>query len=132
MPWAHAIELILHVVENEVDDRHELFGHLGVAVFGNGVVIIAACPQAGIAAPIVGDDQRSRHNGAFDVVCSIPSMSKRTRFPMARLARPGGCFGGAVINFLAVQLGSDLQAGVPFYGAPQNRRMCPGSSPRSC
>ena len=61
-----AIEPILHVVEDEVDDRHELFGHLGVVAFGNDVVIIAACPQAAIAAPIVGDDQRPRHNGAFD------------------------------------------------------------------
>ena len=59
MLWAHAvvdaIEPILHVVEDEVDDRHELSAHLGVAAFGNGMVIIAACPQAAIAAPIVGD-----------------------------------------------------------------------------
>ena len=61
-----AIEPILQVAEDEVDDRHELFGHLGVAAFGNGVVIIAACPQAAIATPIVGDDQRPRHNGALD------------------------------------------------------------------
>ena len=56
MLWAHAmvdaIEPILHVIEDEVDDRHELFGRLGGVAFGNGVVIIAACPQAGIAAPI--------------------------------------------------------------------------------
>ena len=67
MLWAHAmvdaIEPILHVVEDEVEDRHELFGHLGVAAFGNGVAIIAACPQAAIAAPIVGDDQRPRITG---------------------------------------------------------------------
>ena len=61
-----AIEPILQVAEDEVDDRHELFGHLGVAAFGNGVVIMAACPQAAIATPIVGDDQRPRHNRALD------------------------------------------------------------------
>jgi carboxymethylenebutenolidase len=30
----------------------------------------------------------------------------------------GFCFGGSVVNMLAVRLGSDLAAGVPFYGAP--------------
>ncbi|HLJ55238.1 MAG TPA: dienelactone hydrolase family protein [Chthonomonadaceae bacterium] len=29
----------------------------------------------------------------------------------------GFCFGGGVVNMLAVRLGSDLAAGVPFYGA---------------
>ena len=43
MLCAHAMvdatEPILQVAEDEVDDRHELFGHLGVAAFGNRVVI---------------------------------------------------------------------------------------------
>ena len=34
-----------------------------------------------------------------------------------KLGATGFCFGGGVVNFLAVQMGSDLQAGVPFYGA---------------
>jgi carboxymethylenebutenolidase len=33
-----------------------------------------------------------------------------------RLGAVGFCFGGGVVNNLAVQLGPDLQAGVPFYG----------------
>jgi len=33
-----------------------------------------------------------------------------------RLGAVGFCFGGGVVNNLAVQLGADLQAGVPFYG----------------
>jgi carboxymethylenebutenolidase len=33
-----------------------------------------------------------------------------------RLGATGFCFGGGVVNNLAVQLGADLQAGVPFYG----------------
>jgi len=38
-----------------------------------------------------------------------------------KLGATGFCFGGAVINYLAVQLGSDLQAGVPFYSrAPKS------------
>ena len=38
-----------------------------------------------------------------------------------KLGATGFCFGGAVINYLAVELGADLQAGVPFYGrAPKS------------
>lgn len=33
------------------------------------------------------------------------------------LGATGFCFGGGVVNFLAVQMGEDLKAGVPFYGA---------------
>jgi carboxymethylenebutenolidase len=34
-----------------------------------------------------------------------------------RLGAVGFCFGGGVVNQLAVRMGSDLAAGVPFYGA---------------
>jgi carboxymethylenebutenolidase len=34
-----------------------------------------------------------------------------------KLGATGFCFGGGVVNFLATTMGSDLQAGVPFYGA---------------
>jgi len=34
-----------------------------------------------------------------------------------RLGAVGFCWGGGVTNFLAVEMGSDLSAGVPFYGA---------------
>jgi carboxymethylenebutenolidase len=34
-----------------------------------------------------------------------------------KLGATGFCWGGGITNFLAVTLGSDLQAGVPFYGA---------------
>ncbi len=33
-----------------------------------------------------------------------------------KLGAPGFCWGGGVTSFLAVRLGSDLHAGVPFYG----------------
>jgi carboxymethylenebutenolidase len=33
-----------------------------------------------------------------------------------KLGATGFCFGGGLVNFLAVQMGSDLNAGVPFYG----------------
>lgn len=34
-----------------------------------------------------------------------------------KLGATGFCFGGGIINYLAVTLGADLNAGVPFYGA---------------
>jgi len=34
-----------------------------------------------------------------------------------KLGAIGFCFGGGVVNLLAVRMGSDLAAGVPFYGA---------------
>lgn len=37
-----------------------------------------------------------------------------------KLGVTGFCWGGAVTNFLAVMLGSDLKAGVPFYGRAPN------------
>lgn len=35
-----------------------------------------------------------------------------------KLGAIGFCFGGSTVNQLAVKLGADLAAGVPFYGAP--------------
>jgi carboxymethylenebutenolidase len=35
-----------------------------------------------------------------------------------KIAAIGFCFGGGVVNNLAVRLGADLAAGAPFYGAP--------------
>ena len=35
-----------------------------------------------------------------------------------KLGAVGFCFGGGVVNQLAVRMGATLRAGVPFYGAP--------------
>ena len=61
-----AVEPGLQIGEDEMNHRHELFGHFGVAAFGNRMVVVAPLAQAGIAAPIVGDDQRARHDGTLD------------------------------------------------------------------
>ncbi len=42
---------------------------------------------------------------------------KTHRLSTGRLGVTGFCRGGSTVNFLAVALGGDLQAGVPFYGA---------------
>jgi carboxymethylenebutenolidase len=41
---------------------------------------------------------------------------KKHKLSTGKLGATGFCFGGYVINYLAVNLGSDLNAGVPFYG----------------
>lgn len=42
---------------------------------------------------------------------------KSHKLSNGKLGVTGFCWGGSTVNFLAVMLGSDLQAGVPFYGA---------------
>ena len=37
-----------------------------------------------------------------------------------KLGAVGFCFGGGIVNQLAVRMGPDLAAGVPFYGAQPN------------
>ena len=46
---------------------------------------------------------------------------KAHKLSNGKLGATGFCFGGAVINYLAVNLGADLNAGAPFYGrAPKS------------
>ncbi len=42
---------------------------------------------------------------------------KAHRLSNGRLGATGFCWGGGTVNWLATQLGADLRAGVPFYGA---------------
>jgi carboxymethylenebutenolidase len=42
---------------------------------------------------------------------------KTHRLSTGKLGGTGFCWGGSTVNFLAVTLGADLQAGAPFYGA---------------
>tara|TARA_Y100001936_G_scaffold254032_1_gene323830 strand:+ start:26966 stop:27604 length:639 start_codon:yes stop_codon:yes gene_type:complete len=41
---------------------------------------------------------------------------KKHALSNGKLGATGFCFGGGVVNYLAVQMGSDLQAGAPYYG----------------
>ena len=65
-PVMNANQPRLEIREDEMDDRQELLGHLGIPAFSNGVVIIAALAQVGITAPVVRDDQRPRSDHAID------------------------------------------------------------------
>ena len=42
---------------------------------------------------------------------------KSHKLSSGKLGATGFCWGGSAVNFLAVTMGGDLQAGVPFYGA---------------
>ena len=61
-----AVEPGFQVTEDEVDNRQELFCDLGVAAFGNGVMIVAELSEATITAPVIADDQCARHDRALD------------------------------------------------------------------
>ncbi|MDH3319812.1 MAG: dienelactone hydrolase family protein [Betaproteobacteria bacterium] len=68
------------------------------------------------------DDGRSLQ-ASLDQAKLLRDMENSARFLKAhrlstgKLGATGFCWGGGVVNHLAVTLGADLQAGVPFYGA---------------
>ena len=62
----YTVKPALQVAEYEVGDRQELLGNVRIAAFGYGVVVVASCPEAIIAAPVVGNDQRAGRDGALD------------------------------------------------------------------
>jgi len=45
------------------------------------------------------------------------TLLKANKLSNGKLGVTGFCWGGSTVNFLAVTLGTDLHAGVPFYGA---------------
>ena len=65
-PVMDAVDPGLQVGEDQVDDRQEFLCDLRVSAFGDRVVVESALAKAGIAAPVVGDDQRSGSDGVFD------------------------------------------------------------------
>jgi carboxymethylenebutenolidase len=68
------------------------------------------------------DDGRSLQAG-LDQAKLLLDMANSARFlkthrsSSGKLGATGFCWGGGAVNHLAVTLGADLQAGVPFYGA---------------
>jgi carboxymethylenebutenolidase len=68
------------------------------------------------------DDGRTLQSG-LDQVKLRQDLVNSARFlkthalSTGKLGATGFCFGGGVVNYLAVTLGADLAAGVPFYGA---------------
>ncbi|MEE8624864.1 MAG: dienelactone hydrolase family protein [Acidiferrobacterales bacterium] len=62
--------------------------------------------------------QRSLDRGKIrvDMLNSAKYLKSHT-LSNGKLGATGFCFGGGVINFLAVKMGSNLNAGAPFYGS---------------
>lgn len=56
----------LEVGEDEVDHRQVFLGDGRIVAFRNGQMVIAARGEAGVAAPVVGDDQRLRSDSILD------------------------------------------------------------------
>ena len=48
---------------------------------------------------------------------------KAHKLSTGKLGAVGFCFGGYIVNMLAATLGSDLNAGVPFYGTPAAKEL---------
>ncbi len=65
-PVMDAVDPGLQIGEHQVDDRQEFLCDLRVSAFGNRVMVESVLAKAGIAAPVVGDDQRSGSDGVFD------------------------------------------------------------------
>jgi hypothetical protein len=61
-----AVQPRLQVREDEMANRQEFLGHLWIAAFGNRVMIIPPLAQAGISAPVIGDDQSAGYDGSLD------------------------------------------------------------------
>src|SRR5271167_3291256 len=65
-PMVDAVDPGFQVSEDQVADRQEVLNNLRVCTFGDGVVFEPTLAEAGISAPIVGNDQRSWSDGVFD------------------------------------------------------------------
>src|SRR5208283_6097855 len=88
-----AAEPGLQVRKDEMDDGQKIFDDLWIAAFGDGVMVVAALPQARVAAPIVRNRERSRLNGARQIR-KAARRSGRTRQRAGharRSARPFAC-----------------------------------------
>jgi hypothetical protein len=66
IPVMGAVQPRFQVCEDEMDDWQILLGDLRIAAFGDGEVFVAALGEARVAAPVVSDERRARHNGTLD------------------------------------------------------------------
>src|SRR5215471_19656945 len=65
-PVMGAVQPRFQVCEDEMDDWQILLSDLRIAAFRDGKVFVAALAEPGVAAPVVGDERRARHNGTLD------------------------------------------------------------------
>ncbi len=68
------------------------------------------------------DDGRTLQSGLDQAKLKLDLLNsarfvKTHALATGKLGATGFCFGGGIVNYLAVELGADLAAGVPYYGA---------------
>ena len=65
-PVMYAIQPGFQIGKDEMDNWQILFGHLRVTPFSDGHVLVSTPGEAGVAAPIVGNERCARYNGALN------------------------------------------------------------------
>jgi carboxymethylenebutenolidase len=115
------LPVVLVVHENRglnpyIEDVARRFGTLNFAAFApDGLSSVGGYPgneEAGVAA----FGKVDRNKMAADFV-SAANWLKKSADSNGKLGVVGFCFGGGVVNNLAVTLGADMQAGSAYYGA---------------
>src|SRR5271170_440604 len=82
-PVMDAVQPRFQVGEDEMDDWQILLGDLRIAPFSDGEVFVAALGEAGVAAPVVGDERRAwrttAHSTKPQSALRSGTMASRTR-----------------------------------------------------
>lgn len=69
----------------------------------------------------------------FTDLLNSAKLLKNHKLSSGKLGATGFCYGGGVVNDLAVKMGTDLNAGVPFYGrAPELEEVAKIQAPLMC
>ncbi|MFT5538704.1 MAG: carboxymethylenebutenolidase [Alphaproteobacteria bacterium] len=88
-----------------------------------GFLVLAPDALAPLGGYPGNDDDGKKMQGSLDRgkiqidMVNSAKFLKAHKLSNGKLGATGFCFGGGVINNLAVSMGSDLNAGVPFYGS---------------
>jgi carboxymethylenebutenolidase len=112
---------ILVVHENRglnpyIEDVARRFGTLNFMAFApDGLTTVGGYPGNEEAA-VAAFGKVDRNKMTEDMVAAALWLKNRSDCT-GKLGAVGFCYGGGIVNTLAVRLGSDLAAGVPFYGA---------------
>ena len=116
-PVMDAVQPRFQVCEDEMDDWQILLGDLRIAPFSDGEVFVAALGEAGVAAPVVGDERRARHNGA------LHEAAEQLRAAVRHDGEPNPP--GIATTLPLVELGARL-ALANLHSAGDKNRNCPG------
>src|SRR4249920_3450635 len=83
-PVMDAVQPRFQVCEDEMDDWQIFLGDLRIAPFSDGAVFVAALGEAGVAAPVVGDEPNPP-----GIATTLPLVELGARFALANLHSAG-------------------------------------------